>query len=169
MTTEQRTPERERALETANALLEGKTLWADEAAFMLAIRSVSRNLIASESEHAAQRTVMVILKGDLMAADIEIANYKADDAAQRQEIQRLRKVIEDADHARDCTFREWECSQLNCGETHSTPCSCFKMSVSEDFLPSEAALSDQPAATPTTEEMLHGAADLEAIGTYGIR
>lgn len=27
-------------------------------------------------------------------------------------------------HLPTCKFREWECSQPDCGETHSTPCSC---------------------------------------------
>ena len=33
-------------------------------------------------------------------------------------------ITKNAIHSKSCSFREWECSQPECGETHSTPCNC---------------------------------------------
>ena len=49
-------------------------------------------------------------------------------AAKDREIAELRqeneKLREYARHKDDCQFAEWECSQPECEETHSKPCTC---------------------------------------------
>ena len=50
--------------------------------------------------------------------DVAIAYAAHVSAQQTAELRRY------AQHLEGCSYREWECSQPGCGETHTTPCSC---------------------------------------------
>lgn len=43
----------------------------------------------------------------------------------------MQEALAQAPHAEGCAFREWECSQPNCGKTHSTPCNCYLSTLSD--------------------------------------
>lgn len=135
----------------------------------------------------------------------EIERLRAADAAQREEIQRLRRVCAEAyqlagavgapvkalenlayaaqgapdlPHATFLPILDTDCSEiqrlrkaltpfaeapLRSPDIHKFHLFCFGLEPLLKAARQALATSDQPAATPTREEMLHGAADMEAI------
>lgn len=41
----------------------------------------------------------------------------------------LEVALAKAPHAGNCKFREWDCAQPGCGETHGIPCDCYLSSL----------------------------------------
>lgn len=57
-----------------------------------------------------------------------VFEYSLKEIARRVGI--MSHALEVLPHEPGCAFREWQCSQPDCGETHSTPCNCIKSRAS---------------------------------------